>query len=1134
MPQASKFKKKLAKNRSPIHQNYHFMKRLLLFLFGTILSVNFMLAQTVSGTVTDADSGDPLIGVIVMVEGTTEGMITDEAGKYNMSVPKGATALVFTYYGKKTVREEINGRTSIDVKMAEDAANIDEQVITALGISRSEKEIGYAAQNVGGAALVKSGETNMVAGLSGKVAGVQIINSGGTPGSSAFIRIRGGSSITGSNQPLFVIDGVPVDNSQLSSGNPDNGSNNYLGSVGNSNRAIDINPSDIKNLTVLKGAAATALYGIRASNGAILIETFKGGDTKGKVNVNFNTSYTVDNVNKMPDLQMAYGQGRSGRYYGPENQGAATAFRSWGPKIDTLAFLADPNYIWDTRGKIVGKSTAGAAGTVSAIDNAANFFQPGSTWNNSVSFAGGNTNTNFRLSLANLTQKGVVPNSTFNRNNISFAGQSALTDKFKVSSSVNYSNSGGVRIQQGSNTSGLMLGLMRTPITFDNANGATEADDTKGYEFADGTQRSYAGIFDNPYWTINKNKFQDNVNRVFGNVQFDYLPFTWMAITYRLGTDFYSDSRQQNFAVNSASQPAGQVFNQTYLYQHLNSDLFVTLNKKLGSSLDASLMLGNNVYNRNIRSNYTEGNSLTIPNFYHISNASSVLSRQSIDQYRSRAAFADARLSYKNWLFVNGTYRQEMSSVLDGRSFGYGSANLGIVFTEPLGLTDSKYLSYGKLRFSYGVVGNDQGLTYATKNYYTLASYADGWTNGIAYPFMGTPGFTSSDVLGNPNLLPEKTTSIEVGTDLRFFQGRLNLDLTYYNTQNKNQIVSSPVSGSTGYLSQVVNLGSIRNRGIEAVLSFSPIKTKSFEWESTINFTRNRSLVESINNNPNDTITISLGGFEGSDIRAVEGQPYGMFYGEKWLRDKSGNIVISTDPSTGPVGYPAMAPTTGPIGNPNPDFLAGWRNTFTYKGLSVSALLDIKKGGIIWNGTLGAMSSYGTSKNTEYGRMDSVIFGGNMVLADGSEVEDGRYSEMFKGAVYGKLDDNGNVVYTDKSGNTVTSPVENTTKVKFGESWYRTGYGSGFNGPAELYVEDGSFVRLRELSLSYELNKNWLDKSPIKGVSIGISGRNLFLWTKYRGVDPETSLVGSRNAQGLDYFNMPNTRSMGFSLNMKF
>lgn len=1103
------------------------MKRLLLMLTTGVLSMSALIAQmTVTGKVTTAEGGIPLEGVEVMVKDMQAGALTDGDGIYKLEVPSGGSSLVYTYTGRKTVEEVINGRGTIDVAMAEDFLQTDEVIVTALGISRSSKELGYSAQNINGSALVNSRETNVVAGLSGKVAGVQVINSSGSPGGAAFIRIRGGSSITGNNQPLFVVDGVPIDNGQNQTGNPDNDANNYLQSVNNSNRAVDINPNDIKSMTVLKGAAATALYGIRASNGAIIIETNRGGDTGGKMHVNINSSYTMDRVNRLPELQMDYGQGRGGKYYGSDLQGDPRAFRSWGPLVDTLRFQPDATYLWDSRGMIVGQTTAPNGTPVVPINNTKEFFQTGSTFNNSISFTGGNQGANFRASLARLDQKGIVPNTDFTRNNASIAGQVMINEKFKIGSSINYANSGGLRAQQGSNTSGLMLGLLRTPNTFDNTNGGA-ANDKVGYEFASGAQRSYAGIFDNPYWTINKNKYRDNVNRIFGNVQFDYNPFEWLGITYRLGTDFYSDQRRQEFAVNSSTLPFGQLFTQTYLYQHINSDLFLTFKKKFSDNLDGSIMLGQNSYTRRLNMDYTQGDGLAVANFYHMSNASTISTRQSLDKYGSRAGFVDARLSYKNWIYWNGTYRQEWSSVLDGRNFGYGSTSLGLVLTEALGMSDNKTLSYAKLRGSFAVVGNDQQLTYSTKNYYTLAAYGDGWTTGIAYPFDGQVGFMYSDVLGNPNLRPEKTVSTEVGADLRFFLGRLNLDFTYYNNINKDQIVPVPIAASSGFLEQVVNLGAIRNRGIELVLSASPVKTKDFEWETTLNYTRNRSMVLSINDNPNDSITLGLGGFEGSDIRAVEGKPYGMFYGERWERDKQGRILIDES------GTPIMSATTGPIGNPNPKFLMGWRNTFTYKKASLSFLFDLKYGGVIWNGTRGATASYGTDFYSGQGRADSVTFGGNMTLSDGTAVEGGNYSKMFDGAVMVQTDANGlpvyntdgTPVYLDASGAVTTTPTENTIKRAWGESWYRTGYGSGFNGPAELYVSDGSYLRLREVNLSYQVLKN---------ASITLTARNLWLYTKYRGVDPETSLVGSRNAQGLDYFNMPNTRSFGAALNLQF
>lgn len=1106
--------------------NFSFMKRLLLFLTVGILSLNAMWAQmTVRGKVTAAGSGEPLEGAIVMVDGFEAGALTDASGNYVVDVPKGGTTLVYSYTNRISIKEAINGRNSIDVALAEDVLQTEDVIVTAIGISRQSKELGYAVENVKGSVLTNSREVNPISGLAGKVAGLQVINSSGDPGASAFMRLRGGSSVTGDNQPLIVVDGLPLNNGQEASGNPDNGANNYLQSVSNSNRAIDINPNDIESITVLKGASATALYGIAAANGALIITTKKGSSNGGKVNVDFNTAYTANTVNKLPELQNQYSQGVNGGYLEP-GAGAARS-RSWGALIDSLYWNGDGTYKWDSNGKIIGATeAAGIAGAkkVTPYDNTGDFFQTGSTWVNSLSVSGGNTNSNYRISASNTAQTGVVPLSTFQRTTVGVAGSVNVSPKVKASSSFNYTNSGGRRMQIGSNTSGIMLGLLRTPPTFDNSNGKSDPTDPTAYQFSDGKQRTYrgGGGYDNPYWTINKNQMRDRVNRIFGNVQLDYAPTNWLGFLYRVGTDVYSDQRHQGFAIGSNALPAGQVFDQTILYRHLNQDLMANINKKVSDNFDFGLTLGLNTYNQSTYSNYTQGDGLNLQDFFHISNAQTVLSRQSTNNYAKRAVYAQEKFGFKNFLYLDLTQRRDWTSALDGRGFNYYSANLGLIFTEMLGMADNNILPYGKLRASIARVGND-GPIYATQNYFTLGSFADGWTNGIAFPFNGTPAFTHLGTLGNTELRPENVTNFEIGTELKFIKNRLGLDFTYWSGVSRDQIFSVPIAASTGFRSIIKNAGQINRHGFEVVAYGSPIKTKDFAWDINVNWSAYRTMVKALDST---TQNISRDGFEDPGIRVVEGQPLFVIYGTRWLRDANGRALI--DPTS---GQPILDNETGVIGNPNPDWLMGIRNTLTYKGLGFSFLFDIRKGGDIWNGTRGATTFFGTAAETAElrGATDSVVFN----------------SGLYKDAVYGGYDANtGEVVYMDASGTTLgaatgteadpTKGIANTMKTKYGQDWFMDGPGSGFTGPAETFIEDGSWVRLREVNLSYNLDPKWLNKTPIHGATITVTARNLWLNTKYKGVDPETSLVGARDYQGMDYFNNPNTRSIGAALNLSF
>ncbi|MBX7241221.1 MAG: SusC/RagA family TonB-linked outer membrane protein [Bacteroidia bacterium] len=1100
------------------------MKRFLLFIAISILSVTAWAQSQVSGKVTAADSGEPLEGATIMVKGMEAGALTDADGAYTVNVPAGGTVLVFTYTNRKTVEEEISGRNQINVAMAEDLMQTDVQVVTAIGISRQSKELGYSVQNVQGSALTNSREVNPIAGLAGKVAGLQVVNSSGDPGASAFMRLRGGSSVTGDNQPLMVVDGIPINNDQNASGNPDNGSNNYLASVSNSNRAIDLNPGDIESITVLKGGAATALYGIAAANGALIITTKKG--TKGiggGLNVEFNSAYTVNTVNRLPALQNQYSQGVNGGYLDPGPGGARS--RSWGAAIDTLFWDGDAAYKWDKNGAIIGASAAAGNANAKKVTpyNQGDFFQSGQTFVNGLAFNGGGERSTYRVSASNTYQTGIVPNSKFQRTTISMSGATDISSKLKASSSISYSNSGGTRMQVGSNTSGIMLGLLRTPPTFDNSNGTTDPTDPTAYMFSDGKQRTYrgGGGYDNPYWTINKNQMFDQVNRVYGNVQLDYKATDWLSFLYRTGADVYSDNRNQGFAIGSNTLPAGQVFNQTILHRHLNHDIMANFQKKLNDNLDLGVLLGVNQYGSQDYNNFTQGDGLNLQDFYHISNAQTVLSRQSVNNYLKRGFYAQEKVGYKNFLYLDLTQRRDWTSAIGGKGFSSFSYNLGFIFTEAFGLADNKVLPYGKLRLSWADVGND-GPIYATSNYYTLGSFADGWTNGIAFPFNGIPAFTHSGVLGNPDLRPENTKTFEIGTDLKFAQNRLGLDFTYWTSKSTDQIFSVPIAASTGYRSIIKNAGEIDRHGFEIVGYATPVKTKDFNWDITVNWSAFRSLVVALDST---TQNISRDGFEDPGIRVMEGEQLFIIYGSRWLRDAQGRALI--DPAT---GHPILDNETGIIGNPNPDWLMGIRNTFNYKALSFSFLFDIRKGGDIWNGTRGALSFFGTSAESGENRDGTKVF------------NDGLYAN----SVLGGYDANtGEVVYMDAAGATLgkatgdeANPgvaVNNAIEAPYGQAWFMDGPGSGFTGPAETFIEDGSFVRLREVNLGYTLDRKIFGaKSPVKGATIVLTARNLWLATKYQGVDPETSLVGSRDYQGMDYFNNPNTRSVGAALNLSF
>ncbi|MEI8203986.1 MAG: SusC/RagA family TonB-linked outer membrane protein [Bacteroidota bacterium] len=1061
------------------------------------IQVLYAQKKVITGKVTTSEDGSTIPGVTVLVKGTTIGTTTNLNGEYSITVPEKSNTLVFSFVGMKAKEVKIDKTFTINVVLDKDVMNIEGAVVTAIGIKRETKALGYSVQNVNGDLIEKSQNANVVNSLDGKVAGVQVTNSSGAAGSSSQITIRGNSSILGDNQPLFVVDGVPIDNSQTYSGNPDNGTNNLTQGVAYSNRAIDLNPDDIESVSVLKGGAATALYGLRAANGVVLITTKKGSTAQtggSKFSVDFNSSVSFDVVSQLPKMQNKYGQGVNGHWSGPETYNR----NSWGPKLDTCAWDGS-DYLYDKNGRIVSMNSPLATKKVTPYDNLGTFFKTGVSYNNALSVSGGNNDAAYYLSLSNLTSEGIVPNNTFNKTTIKVSGEAKLSQKFTTSGSVNYIKSGGDRLQQGSNLSGVMLGLLRTTPSFDNSNGFSDPVNTPAaYLFPDGTERSYRpGIYDNPYWSVNQDKFTDDVNHIIGSIQASYLPLDWLNITYRIGTDWYSDRRKGYFAINSGANPLGQTMEDQHYNRDINSDLIVTIKKDISKDFKADLTIGQNMYQTYHQQLYVEGDQLNVSNYYNINNASSILARENQAEKRTAAFYGDLGLSYQSMAFLNITGRNEWSTTLpaDANSFFFPSASAGFVFTELPFLKDNKILPFGKLRVSYAVIGSDASI-YATHSTYAGGFFQDGWTTGISSPYFGLVGYTKDNGLGSSNLKPEKLKSFEIGVDLRFLNNKVGLDFTYYDNKNEDLLIWAPMAGSSGYTDQYINAASMENKGIEITLNATPIKNKDWTWDININFTKNNNMVTKLADGVDN---VGLGGFTGAEIRAVVGKPYGSIYGTQWIKDANGNVVIFENASTPGFGSPKMSDQEAYLGTVQPDWTSGIGSSLKYKNITLSFLFDIKAGGKMWNGTKGIMYALGTHADTE----------------------DRGTSEVISG-VQGHYDGNGNLVIDGT--NTLTT-VKN-------QAWY-TGVGGGFNGPTEQFIEDANWVRLREVSLYYSLSKKILGKSIFKGVDVFVTGKNLWLSTPYTGVDPETSLYGASNAQGLDYFNMPGTRTYIVGLKVK-
>ena len=1072
-------------------------KLLLLFLVFCLVSLSAKAQQkTITGTVISSVKEEgPLPGVSVSVKGTTTGIITDINGKYSLLVPANATTLVFSYIGMKKQEIQIVNNSIIDAVLEPDILGLDEVVVTAIGISREKKSLGYAVQDVSGENINRAKTGNVLSAITGKVAGVNITSSAGVAGAASFINIRGQNSITGSNQPLFVVDGVPIDNSMDYSGNPDDLQNNLTQGYNYSNRAIDLNPDDIQTISVLKGGAATALYGMRAGNGAILITTKKGNDTGGKMAISISSSLAIDKVNRLPEMQMLYAQGNNGVY-------GTTTPSSWGPKISDLRFDGSTDYPRDKNGRLVLSTHPSAKQDLpaKAYDNPADFFQTGLTYNNNVSLSGGNKDANFFISFGNNTSKGIIPRNNFSKTSIKMVGETKLGDKLRVSASANYVRSGGDRVQQGSNTSGVMLGLFRCTPTFDNSNGHGK----DGYKYEDsymltdgsGLPRRYAG-YDNPYWTVNKNLMTDQVDRIISYAMLVYNPVKNLTVTYRLGDDLYSDRRKGHTALLSANIPDGQQEEDFHYNNSINSDLTINYNKELFEGFSTNLTVGQNMFQSLVQQIYLQGNGFVVPDFYHMSNTSSQLVRENTTKYRTAALYTDVQFSFRNMLYLGFTGRNEWSTTLpvDENSFFFPSVSLGFIFSELPGLKGNNFLSYGKLRASYAKIAN-HATPYNIVNTFTSAQITDGWATGGSFPFNGVAGFVPVNVLANPTIKPEILLSRELGLEVKLLNNRMNFDISYYNNQNSDLLISVPVAGSTGYNAKYTNAATMENVGFELMANVVPLATDKFNWGVTLNFSKNKNKVLSLAPGVTD---IALGGFTGTTINVVAGEAYGSMFSTSLYKDNQGRLIIDDDPASSGYGYPIKDETMKSLGAIAPDWLMGIGSDLSYNGLGLTFLFDIKKGGIMWDGTRSRLVGFGVAKVTE-NRGESVVFEG----------------------VKGHITD----------GEIVTSGVANDIQAVYSQYYYAN-IGGGASPAQEQFVEKTDWVRLREVSLTYDLGKI-IKSSFLKHANIYATGRNLWLKTPYQGIDPETNLMGAFNAQGLDYFNMPNTKSYVFGVKLDF
>lgn len=993
--------------------------------------------RTITGTVIATSDKNPLPGVSVRLKGQKAGTQTGANGKYAIEVTGTNLSLEFSYLGFETQTKAIGSNNQIDVSLNDEENNLSEIVVTALGIKREKRTLTYSTQEVGGNALVAAKENNLVNALAGKVAGVQITNSSGAAGSSSKIVIRGNTSLTGENGALIILDGVPINNSEA--GNPDGA----LSAGGTANRAIDIDPNIVENISVLKGAAASALYGSAAARGVVIITTKTG---KGKTSVSLSSGVTLDNP-IFPEFQDKYAQGSDGVYVDGNNGKLSSG--SWGPEIAGLTVNGAP---------------------VTKHDPRKEFFRQGFTTDNTLAVNGSTDKSTYLVSYSFLDTKGTMPETNFGRHSFFTKFSNDITQKVTVTGQLNYVNTTNDRLPEGNSLASPFWTVYAAPISWDPFPTTNP----------DGTQRVYRAARNNPYWLVDNVKFRSVVNRFLPVFTLNYKPAPWLTVTERIGADIFNDGTTYHEAggIVGGESANGKMYNREINFRQFNHDLIIEAKKNFGDDFFASFLVGNNILSTDQKTIFDKGIGLSVKDYYNIANASTVVSRITEQNSRKVGVYAQMTGEYKRMLSLSLTGRYDGTSVLseNKRFYPYGSASAGFIFTEPLKLNDNPILNFGKIRLSYSLVGNDNVQPYSIGRVYTQPTIGN-----IEFPYDGRNGFLLSNVIGDPNLKNESLKEFEAGVELKMFRNRLNIEATYFNKISGDLISSTPITPSSGGNQAIVNAASMYNRGIELILNGTAIKTKDITWVVGLNFAKINNKVTEIGQGRDN---IQFAGFTSPGVFAYKDQPYAVIFGSRYLRNDAGQLIINQD-----TGYPEIDETLGPIGNTVPKWNAGLTTTFTWKGISLSAVLDMKKGGDVYNLDNFYLNFYGVTKVTE----------------------DRNSTRVFEGVTPGGQ--------------------ANTKVASINQAYYQ----NNFSQVDENGVEDGTYVKLRQVSLSYNFEPSLLRKTPFKGLSVSATGRNLWFYTPhYTGSDPEVSLYGTGNGGGFTNFVTPSNRSYNFAVKVTF
>ena len=1077
-------------------------KRIHLFLLALAIGVIQGAAQvtTVRGIVTTEEDGEPVIGASVIVKGTSLGTVTDVNGRFELSgFAPSATRLLISYIS--LMAKEVAIAPQVSVTLKSDTHLLDEVVVTALGISREKKALGYTAQEVKQNALVQGKDNNLLNSLSGKIAGVRITNTQGDVGSSRIV-IRGETSIAGENQPLFIVDGIPVDNSQLNARSSGRDFKNAI---------ADLNPEDIKTLTVLKGPNAAALYGARAAHGAIVITT-KGGDKRQKgIGITLHSSTQVSFVATLPEFQNLFGQGAGGRFSYVDGKGAGVndgVDESWGPRLDIGLLIPQFDSPLDADGNRV------ATPWVSHPNNVRDYFRMGISTNNGISVARGDDKYQFRVGYNYEKQVSIVPDAGTNKTNISLNTDYHLAKWIVVGATANYIVYTAPSLPGSATPSGSNVRSNSPMLQFLWFGRQVDTNSLK----ADYTRNWNSSYYDNPFWSTSYNTQSQERHRLIGDLHAEFRLTDGLNVRFRTSTDWYNDRRKSKVKWGSAGagSPYGSYAEDAYTVKENNTEVLATYIKQLNKNWGIDALLGFNVRNKQYENNYQAAPRLAVADLYTLTNSRDPLT-SSNDFYRLRqyGLYGSIQLDYRRWAFLNITGRNDWSSTLpvDNNSYFYPSVTASVLLSEAFGWR-SKAVNYLKIRGGWSQVGADA-------NPYQLATV---FTSETA--FNGNPLQSSSTIGMNPNLKPEKTSSIEAGFEAAFWDNRLYLDFTYYKTDSRNQILKLATTAASGYTSQVRNAGHIRNRGYEIQLGAVPIQTsKGFRWNLDLNYGANSSKVVKLDDE--GLITSYQLYSSGIQILASVGEAYGTLFGTSYVRDANGNVVVDAN------GLPKISTTNKTLGKFTPDWTGGISNTFSYRSLSLSFLIDASVGGSIFSNTnktgkyTGVLANTLSGRDAEHGGLwyYTAAMGNNVRLPESPS-----YSVSSDGLYYAQVNGQSTRVYQD--GIMVEGVTESGSKneeVVSAEKYYHRIYSI-----AEANVYDASYVKLREVALSYRLPRLWTQKLHLQEASVTLTGRNL--WTIYKSVpniDPESALT-TGNAQGVEAYSLPTTRSFGVNLSVKF